>query len=390
MWKSFLLLGIFAVCAGLGAAPKEKIAVSADNRAKLSEDEIQTLTGRIEAKLNGKYNVVTRSALEAILRENQFQTESGLVDNRATLARFGKISGVNLLLHCAIGKLGNTYTASFQLVNCSTGEVAPEGKAVVDAGSFPQLVARLDIALGKMGLLAGEQKSVTPRLAVLPVKVTGKNIPAADAAAFGTKLAGSLRKSGAFELLERADLDKIVRESKMVDFALADSGQYAKIAQLSVADELLVLNLRRLENNRIASATQIAGTSSRIVSSVQADFKILEVKTGKVTASGDFKFTMRSTEIPASEKRDWTRCLPGVCQKRSTCPSRDEKSDRPGGKNGRRHPGDRRPAGAEHSVDCQRESGGFHGRRVLPQAGGNAGSGASARLSDGTVGKGLS
>ena len=306
MWKTFLFLGIFAVCAGLGAAPKEKIAVSADNRAKLSEDEIQTLTGRIEAKLNGKYNVVTRSALEAILRENQFQTESGLVDNRATLARFGKISGVNLLLHCAIGKLGNTYTASFQLVNCSTGEVAPEGKAVADAGSFPQLVARLDIALGKMGLLAGEQKSVTPRLAVLPVKVTGKNIPAADAAAFGTKLAGSLRKSGAFELLERADLDKIVRESEMVDFSLADSGQYAKIAQLSVADEILVLNLRRLENNRIASATQIAGTSSRIVSSVQADFKILEVKTGKVTASGDFKFTMRSTEIPASEKRDWT------------------------------------------------------------------------------------
>lgn len=42
------------------------------------------------------------------------------------------------------------------------------------------------------------------------------------------------------------------------------------------------------------------------MSTVQANFKLLEVKTGKVIASGDFKFTMRSTEIPASEKRDWT------------------------------------------------------------------------------------
>ena len=92
----------------------------------------------------------------------------------------------------------------------------------------------------------------------------------------------------------------------MVDFELADSGQYSRIAQMSVADDILVLNLTRLENNLISSSTQIAGTNSRIVSTVQANFKLLEVKTGKVIASGDFKFTMRSTEIPASEKRDWT------------------------------------------------------------------------------------
>ncbi|MBP3393400.1 MAG: hypothetical protein J6M38_02685, partial [Lentisphaeria bacterium] len=99
MWKSLLFLCLFVVGGALGAATREKIAVASDNRAKLSENEIQALTSRIEAKLNGKFNVVTRSALEAILRENQFQTESGLVDDRGTLARFGKVSGVNLLLH---------------------------------------------------------------------------------------------------------------------------------------------------------------------------------------------------------------------------------------------------------------------------------------------------
>ena len=306
MWKSFFLLGLFAVCAVLAAAPKEKIAVTLDNRAKLSESDVLALTSRIEAKLNGKYNVVTRSALEAILRENQFQSESGLVDDRGTLARFGKVSGVNLLLHCTVAGLGKRYTASFLLVNCSTGEIASKEKAVVDAADFDQLVARLDIALDRMGLLARGTEGPVRRLAVLPVKVTGRNISAQDAAAFGTKLASSLQKSGAFELLERADLDRIVQESKMADFALADSGQYAKIAQLSVADDLLVLNLSRLENNLVSSSTQIAGTASRIVSNVQADFRILEVRTGKVIASGDFKFTMRSTEIPASEKRDWT------------------------------------------------------------------------------------
>ncbi len=305
MRKSLLFCCLFAVCCALSAAPKEKIAVASDNRAGLSENEIQALTGRIEAKLNGKYNVVTRSALEAILRENQFQTESGLVDDRGTLARFGKVSGVNLLLHYTVAKLGNGYTMSFMLVNCTTGEVDAEKKAVADAASFAQLIARMDIALDKMGLLAKGADTVR-KLAILPVKVAGRNISPADAAAFGSKLGSSLRGSGVFELLERADLDKIVAESKMVDFALADSGQYSRIAQMSVADDILVLNLTRLENNLISSSTQIAGTNSRIVSTVQADFKLLEVKTGKVIASGDFKFTMRSTEIPASEKRDWT------------------------------------------------------------------------------------
>ena len=154
MWKSLLFLCLFVVGGALGAATREKIAVASDNRAKLSENEIQALTSRIEAKLNGKFNVVTRSALEAILRENQFQTESGLVDDRGTLARFGKVSGVNLLLHYTVAKLGNKYTMSFMLVNCTTGEVDAEKKAVVDAVSFAQLIARMEIALDKMGLLA--------------------------------------------------------------------------------------------------------------------------------------------------------------------------------------------------------------------------------------------
>lgn len=309
--------------------------------------------------------------------------ESGLVDDRGTLARFGKVSGVNLLLHYTVAKLGNKYTMSFMLVNCTTGEVDAEKKAVVDAVSFAQLIARMEIALDKMGLLAKGADAVR-KLAILPVKVAGRNISPADAAAFGSKLGSSLRGSGAFELLERADLDKIVAESGMVDFELADSGQHSRIAQMSVADDILVLNLTRLENNLISSSTQIAGTNSRIVSTVQANFKLLEVKTGKVIASGDFKFTMRSTEIPASEKRDWTaadytnalldravaaltgtileqvdpvlvagvddgqvyltrgslggvktgRCFPGLCQERGDRASCDEKSDRAGGKDG--------------------------------------------------------
>lgn len=139
--------------------------MASDNRAKLSENEIQALTSRIEAKLNGKFNVVTRSALEAILRENSSRPESGLVDDRGTLARFGKVSGVNLLLHYTVAKLGNKYTMSFMLVNCTTGEVDAEKKAVVDAVSFAQLIARMEIALDKMGLLA---KGAVPSASLQP------------------------------------------------------------------------------------------------------------------------------------------------------------------------------------------------------------------------------
>ncbi len=308
MWKSVLFAGLLVAGIASGAAPEEKkIAVVCDNRAELAEKEIQALANRIEARLNDKYNIVTRSMLEAILRENQFQTESGLVDNRGELARFGRISGVNRLLHCTVGRVGGRYTMSLMLVNCTTGEVDADKKAVVDAATPAQLMGRMEIALDRMGLLATGERNAVRRLAILPIKISGKNIPAAEAEAFGTKLGSALSGTGSFELLERADLDKIVGESKMVDFDLSDGGQYAKIAQLAIADCILTLNLTRLESNLITSSTQIAGTSSRRVSNLQANFKLLEVKTGKIIAAGDFKYTLRSTDIPAAEKRDWTK-----------------------------------------------------------------------------------
>ena len=301
-----LFFVLFAAGAVFAAEPKEKIAVTADNQAGLSESEVLALNNRIEAKLNDKYQVVTRSALNAILKETQFQNESGLVNDRGALARFGKISGVNLLLHYTVAKLGDKYTMSFTVLNCTTGELVPGKKTVEDAPTFRQLIARVDTALDKMGLLAGSTSSGVRKLAVLPVQIAGSSISEKDAKALETKLSAAILKSGSFEMLDRADLDKITKESKMVDFELADSGQSAKIARMSVADCILILKLTRLENNKITTNTAIAGTNTRIVSTVQVNFKMLDVKTARTLAADDFKYTMRSTEIPASEKRDWT------------------------------------------------------------------------------------
>ncbi len=305
--RKILFLILFAAAACLSAAPKEKIAVADDNRANLPESDIIALTARIESKLNSEaFDVVSRATLNAILRENQFQTESGLVNDREALARFGKISGVNLLLHYTVSKLADRYSMTFLVVNCTTGAVDAKRKATVDARTFPELLGRLDIALDQMGLLQKGAEQPLKKLAILPVKIAAPNIPPQLAESFGVKLSGILGKSGSFELLDRGDLKSLLAESSLVDSVLADSGQYSKIAQMSVADYLLVLALTRLENNLVASGTEIAGVSTRQVSNVQVQFKLLEVKSGKVVNSGDFKYSMRSTEIPASEKRDWT------------------------------------------------------------------------------------
>ena len=197
-----LILALFCAASTFAA---DRIAVAEImTRGNIDAAGLAGLADQIEAKLGGNYEVISRTALQAMLKEVAFQTESGLADSAGQLAELGRVHGVKYLLVTSVARIGSRMGMTLMVVDCSTGKVDPKRHVSLDAPDLDGLIRQLYRALDKIGLLARPAETDTRKqLALFPVQVaTGI---AADAGnSFGTKLSEFLLKSGSFELLSPA------------------------------------------------------------------------------------------------------------------------------------------------------------------------------------------
>lgn len=298
------ILALFCVTA-LHAA--DRIAVAEImTRGNIDAAGLAGLADQIEAKLGGNYEVISRTALQAMLKEVAFQTESGLADSAGQLVELGRVHGVKYLLVTSVAQIGSRMGMTLMVVDCSTGKVDPKRHISLDAPDLNGLVRRLDWALDKIGLLARPgETAARKQLAVFPVQVA-PGIAPASGTSFETKLSEFLLKSGSFELLGRDTLQAVAAESALADAALAAPGQQIKTGALAVGDWLILPKLTRLEVQNLSSGTAIAGTSTRTVATLEAELRIIEVKSGTLVAVESITCRRRSNEIPAETRRDWT------------------------------------------------------------------------------------
>jgi len=302
------VLAVLMLPAELTAAPKnaakERIAVAEPRAASgVSEADINGISEYLESKLGGNYTLFSRTALKALLKEYAFNN-SGMVLDDAARGQLAQKS-VDCLLVYSVSKLGARLSLTMMVVDASTGEVRKGQRASVTALSLNELIGRLDSALDQMGLLAGAEAPAVKKLAVLPVG-TASGVSRAIAENLHGKLSSYLLKSGTFELLTREDLDRIAKESALVDGALTASGQFSKIGQLQLADYLAQVKIERYDHYEVSSGTSLAGAaapSGRLT--IQMSVRIVDVKTGKLIAVENVRDSMRSTEIPAASRRDW-------------------------------------------------------------------------------------
>ena len=303
------LLAALVIPAELSAAPKnaakERIAVAEPRAVSgVSEADINGISEYLESKLGGNYDLFSRTALKAMLKEYAFNN-SGMVLDESTRGQLAQKS-VDCLLVYSISKLGSRLSLTMMVVDAATGEVRKGQRASVTARSLDELIGRLDSALDQMGLLAGAgEPSAVKKLAILPVGAksgVSRTIPES----LHSKLSSYLLKSGAFELVSREDLAAIAKESSMADGALSASGQFSKIGQLQLADYLAQVKIERYDHYEVSTGTALAGAatpSGRLT--IQMTVRIVDVKTGKVIAVENVRDSMRTTEIPAASRRDW-------------------------------------------------------------------------------------
>lgn len=299
------LLGVM-LFVSIFAFAKEKIAVAEPRTAGgLSPEDLAGISDYIESKLGGNYDIFSRASLSAMLKEDAFN-QSGLVldaDVRHQLAQ----QAVDCLFTYSISKLGSRLSMTLMVIDCSTGEIRKNQRYAITAPSIDALVTRLDTALEKMGLLQGKAENDEIKRVVLLPFSNNAEVSEAIANDMNVKLASFLLKSGSVEILSRADLDAISKESRFVDSDLADPGQLSKIAQLKVADYLVNGEIVRFENRLITQETTIAGASSgRQQMTIQLNLRIIDIKTGKVIAQESIRQEMKSTDIPAISRQNWT------------------------------------------------------------------------------------
>jgi TolB-like protein len=121
MQKSMVVL-FFLFCGIASAA--DLIAVNNLKAIGVTENEALSLTDALRSELgkSGKYQVMERSQMDEILKEQGFQ-RSGACDEASCAIEMGKILAVNYMVMGTIGMVGKTYTLSVRFVEVGTGKI---------------------------------------------------------------------------------------------------------------------------------------------------------------------------------------------------------------------------------------------------------------------------
>lgn len=120
------------------AAPPESTPQSVVDKAPLAVLDLETHEGmdagvrigisdrvRYALSKTGKYRITTRSSMESMLKEQDFQ-QSGRCDELACIVQVGKIVGVRKMVAGRVAKMGILYQISLQLIDVESAVVENE------------------------------------------------------------------------------------------------------------------------------------------------------------------------------------------------------------------------------------------------------------------------
>mgnify|MGYP003880976931 CR=1 FL=1 len=103
---------------------KQRVAIFDFETVGFKSDVGKSITEifRVSMINTGKYRVVERETLDKVLREQNLQVGSAVIDENSAV-KIGKILGAEFIIIGNVVKLGETYTINTRMVDVQTGEV---------------------------------------------------------------------------------------------------------------------------------------------------------------------------------------------------------------------------------------------------------------------------
>lgn len=157
------------------------VAVMPFSGRSLDADALEGIASALGSDLlnTGKFRVMERSQMDAILKEQGFQ-QSGACDGSECAVEVGKLLAVDHMVVGTVAKVGSTYVVTTRLVNVGSGEVLKSvtrnSKAQVDVivtDLLPQLAHELALP---------SALPQTSEVAAAPVQLTPTPAPRSDSA----------------------------------------------------------------------------------------------------------------------------------------------------------------------------------------------------------------
>jgi len=107
------------------SAKVENIAVlDLEPRGGLSVEEVLSVSDRLRGELiaTGRYTVLERGQMNAILQEQGFQ-QTGACSEASCIVEVGQLLAVHKMVGGSIGKVGKAYSINLKIIDVATGKI---------------------------------------------------------------------------------------------------------------------------------------------------------------------------------------------------------------------------------------------------------------------------
>lgn len=309
--KKMLFASILLCAIGLlGAADRLAIAEPV-NKGGMKAEDIEAVWSMLEASVDGGYELISRSALKAMMTEIGLTTSSDLMNlNSAQKARLGEIKTVKYLLVPTISKFGTRINLSLIMVDSSTGSIDPDKKASETFQSLDELADKLKDTLAEIGLGAAPKKRGISAL-LAPI-ISARLAPPYLAEDFNVLLEATLLNSGA-KLQNLQYVSRILSKNKIGDLSETEPAMYRRVGELLRVDYLIQPSITRF--SCVSQKIYVEVTRSYTTSTtgnIEGNIRIISAQTGNVAGSIPFRLNVDFADVDGTENwlpRDYNRYL---------------------------------------------------------------------------------
>lgn len=303
----FSIIAAAVLTFGAAASAAERLAV-AEPVAKggIPAEEIEALWGMLEASVDGE--LVTRSALQAIMTELGLANSSGLMNlDDAQKASFGEIKGVDKILVPTISRFGKRINITLLLMDVSTGVMDSERRTTVTINSLDELADQLPDLLTEMGL--GRPLIYRGKSALLTPIIRVADSPSFLPQVFNTSLEDCLIENG-IRLQNLQSVRNILMKNNIGDLNELEPAMYRRVGELLRVDYLLQATINRFEISLQQQYIQLTRqTMEYCVGSMEGTIRVIAAQTGEIVASKSFRWQDTLNGQPGWNYEDYGRFL---------------------------------------------------------------------------------
>ena len=302
MKKIFNIVLLLGTMLSVGAADRLAIAEPV-NKGGMKPEDIEAVWGMLEASVDGGYELISRSALKAMMTEIGLTTSSDLMNlNSSQKARLGEVKTVKYLLVPTVSKFGSRINLALIMVDASTGSIDPDKKASETFNSLDELADKLKDTLAEIGL--GTVAKKRGKSAILSPMIKVPRAPGYLAEEFNTLLEAALLNSGA-KLQNLQSVARILKKNKIDSLYEVEPAMFRRIGELLRVDYLIQASITRFSciHKRVyIEVTRRYSVST--IGNIEGNVRIISAQTGDLVNSIPFRLKVDFADV--DDKDDWT------------------------------------------------------------------------------------